>query len=76
MVDNLLTGNVETVAERRCAAIRAANPCQIMFHIQVGGSAQALSSIGKFAADVRPLMAKELGPLAAIGITPCSMAAA
>lgn len=77
MVDALPIGSVETVAERLCAEIRAANPCQIMFHIQVGGStqAQALNTIEKFATAVRPLIEKELGPLDAIGVMPEQLAA-
>jgi alkanesulfonate monooxygenase SsuD/methylene tetrahydromethanopterin reductase-like flavin-dependent oxidoreductase (luciferase family) len=65
MVDNLLVGDAETVAERLTEEIRRARPHHIMFHTQVGGSdfRQAMRSIESFATDVRPMIEKELGPL-------------
>ncbi|MDP6706682.1 MAG: LLM class flavin-dependent oxidoreductase [Alphaproteobacteria bacterium] len=65
MVDNLLVGDAETVAERLTEEIRRARPHHVMFHTQVGASdfKQAMRSIEKFATEVRPLIEKELGPL-------------
>jgi alkanesulfonate monooxygenase SsuD/methylene tetrahydromethanopterin reductase-like flavin-dependent oxidoreductase (luciferase family) len=76
MVDNLLVGDCETIAERLAAEIRAGKPSHVMFHVQVGGSgqAQALNSMEKFASDIRPMLEKELGPLKNLG-TPLPMAA-
>ncbi|MDG2285484.1 MAG: LLM class flavin-dependent oxidoreductase, partial [Alphaproteobacteria bacterium] len=76
MVDNLLVGDCETIAERLAAEIRAGKPSHVMFHVQVGGSgqAQALNSMEKFASDIRPMLEKELGPLKDLG-TPLRMAA-
>jgi alkanesulfonate monooxygenase SsuD/methylene tetrahydromethanopterin reductase-like flavin-dependent oxidoreductase (luciferase family) len=69
MADNLLVGDCETIAERLCAEIRAARPSHIMFHFQVGGSphAKALETMEKLMTEIRPMVEKELGPLAALG---------
>ena len=49
MADNLLVGDCETIAERLCGEIRAANPSHMMFHFQVGASShrQALVDDGE-----------------------------
>ncbi len=69
IADNLLVGDCETIAERLCAEIRAAQPAHMMFHFQVGGSSHraALHSMEKLMTDIRPMVEKELGPLADIG---------
>ena len=77
MADNLLVGDCETIAERLIAEIRAARPSHIMFHFQVGNSshAAAITSMERLMTDVRPMVERELGPLAAIG-TPAPAVAA
>ena len=69
MADNLLVGDCETIAQRLCGEIRAAQPSHMMFHFQVGASShrQALETMEKLATDIRPMVEKELGPLSAIG---------
>ena len=69
IADNLLVGDCETIAERLTNEIRAARPAHIMFHFQVGGSSHraALDSMEKLATDIRPMVEKELGPLADFG---------
>ena len=79
MAANLLVGDVETVAERLAAEIRAARPSHMMFHFQVGGSshAAAMDSMEKLMTDIAPLVEAELGPLDAIGAPrPAPVAAA
>lgn len=77
MAGNLLVGDVETVAERLTAEIRAARPAHMMFHFQVGGSAHAdaMDSMEKLMTEVKPLVEAELGPLEAFD-APASAAAA
>ena len=69
MANNLLVGDCETIAERLCDEIRAANPSHMMFHFQVGGSAHraALATMERLMSDIVPMVERELGPLAAIG---------
>ena len=76
MADKLLVGDCETVAQRLCDEIRASRPSHMMFHFQVGGSshAQALNTMEKLMSDIKPLVERELGPLAGIG-TPAAEAA-
>jgi alkanesulfonate monooxygenase SsuD/methylene tetrahydromethanopterin reductase-like flavin-dependent oxidoreductase (luciferase family) len=76
MAENLLVGDCETVAQRLCDEIRASRPSHMMFHFQVGGSshAQALNTMEKLMNDIKPLVERELGPLAGIG-TPTAVAA-
>ena len=54
------------MAERLTALVRAARPKHMLLHFQAGASPQqmALRSIEQFAQRVRPLLEKELGPLA------------
>ena len=77
MAGNLLVGDCETIAERLVAEIRAARPSHIMFHFQVGSSshAAALNSMERLMTEIRPMVERELGPLAALG-TPAPAAAA
>ena len=69
MADTLLVGDSETIAERLAGEIRAGRPSHMMFHVQVGGSSQALalSTLERFAGEIRPMLERELGPLDAIG---------
>lgn len=77
MADNLLVGDVETIAERLTEEIRQARPAHVMFHLQVGASSyqKALKSIELFASDIRPMVEKVLGPLDQFGTSPDSAAA-
>ena len=70
MADNLLVGDCETIAERLCGEIRAAQPSHMMLHFQVGASShrQALVTMEKLATDITPMVERELGPLSAIGV--------
>ena len=63
-------GDAATVAERLTALIRAARPKHMLLHFQAGASPQktALRSIEQFSSTVRPMIEKELGPLASFGI--------
>ncbi len=75
---NLLVGDCEIIAERLTAEIRAARPAHVMFHFQVGGSSHraALDSMEKLMTDIRPMVEKELGPLAEFGAAARPQAAA
>jgi alkanesulfonate monooxygenase SsuD/methylene tetrahydromethanopterin reductase-like flavin-dependent oxidoreductase (luciferase family) len=66
----VMVGDAETVAERLAATISAARPRHMLLHFQAGASPQklALRSIEQFASRVRPMIEKELGPLAKLGI--------
>jgi alkanesulfonate monooxygenase SsuD/methylene tetrahydromethanopterin reductase-like flavin-dependent oxidoreductase (luciferase family) len=66
----VMIGDAETVAERLAATISAARPRHMLLHFQAGASPQklALRSIEQFATRVRPMIEKELGPLAKLGI--------
>ena len=78
MAENLLVGDCETIAERLCAEIQASRPAHMMFHFQVGGSSheQALATMEKLMTEITPLVARQLGPLAALGPpTPAAAAA-
>ncbi len=63
-------GDAETVAERLTAIISAARPRHMLLHFQAGASPQktALKSIEQFAARVRPMIERALGPLDKLGI--------
>ena len=69
MADNLLVGDCETIAERLCAEIRAANPSHLMLHFQVGASShrKALVTMETLMTDIKPMVEREIGPLSAIG---------
>ena len=78
MAENLLVGDCETIAERLANEIRAARPSHMMFHFQVGGSshAKALETMEKFMGEIKPMVERELGPLATLGApTPAAAAA-
>jgi alkanesulfonate monooxygenase SsuD/methylene tetrahydromethanopterin reductase-like flavin-dependent oxidoreductase (luciferase family) len=68
IADNLLVGDVETIAARLTEEIRRARPSHMMFHVQVGGSdfRQAMETIERFATDIRPAVERVLGPLATL----------
>jgi alkanesulfonate monooxygenase SsuD/methylene tetrahydromethanopterin reductase-like flavin-dependent oxidoreductase (luciferase family) len=62
---HVLIGDAGMVAERMAALIDAARPRHMLLHFQAGASPQktALRSIEQFAAKVRPMLEKQLGPL-------------
>jgi alkanesulfonate monooxygenase SsuD/methylene tetrahydromethanopterin reductase-like flavin-dependent oxidoreductase (luciferase family) len=66
----IMVGDAETVAERLTATISAARPRHMLLHFQAGASSQkaALRSIEQFAARVKPMIEKALGPLDQLGI--------
>jgi hypothetical protein len=66
----MLVGPPEAIAERMAAEVRRASPCHYLLQFQAGGSdlATALRSIERFAAEVRPLLEREVGPLDRIGL--------
>jgi alkanesulfonate monooxygenase SsuD/methylene tetrahydromethanopterin reductase-like flavin-dependent oxidoreductase (luciferase family) len=70
MARNLLVGDCETIAARLCEDIRAAQPSHMMFHFQVGASSQAsaLRTMAKLMLEIVPMVERELGPLADIGV--------
>lgn len=67
IVDNVLIGDAETVAEKVAEEIRQVRPIHIASFFQVGRypHAKAMKSIERFASEVIPAVEKELGPLAA-----------
>jgi alkanesulfonate monooxygenase SsuD/methylene tetrahydromethanopterin reductase-like flavin-dependent oxidoreductase (luciferase family) len=67
---HMLVGSAELVAERMTALIDAARPRHMLLHFQAGASPLrlALRSIEQFAAKVRPMIEKVLGPLDRLGI--------
>ncbi len=69
MARHMLVGSAEAIAERMAEEIRRAQPCHYLLQFQAGDSAQslALRSIERFAAEVRPLLERALGPLDRIG---------
>jgi alkanesulfonate monooxygenase SsuD/methylene tetrahydromethanopterin reductase-like flavin-dependent oxidoreductase (luciferase family) len=70
MAAHMLVGSPQTIAERMAEEIRRASPCHYLLQFQAGGSnlATALRSIERFAAEVRPLLEREMGPLDRIGL--------
>jgi alkanesulfonate monooxygenase SsuD/methylene tetrahydromethanopterin reductase-like flavin-dependent oxidoreductase (luciferase family) len=70
MAAHMLVGPPEAIAGRMAAEIRRASPCHYLLQFQAGGSglATALRSIERFAAEVRPLLEREMGPLERIGL--------
>jgi alkanesulfonate monooxygenase SsuD/methylene tetrahydromethanopterin reductase-like flavin-dependent oxidoreductase (luciferase family) len=70
MARHMLVGSAETIAERMAEEIRRAQPCHYLLQFQAGDSRQslALASIERFAAEVRPLLEKAVGPLERIGM--------
>jgi alkanesulfonate monooxygenase SsuD/methylene tetrahydromethanopterin reductase-like flavin-dependent oxidoreductase (luciferase family) len=69
MAQHMLVGSPQAIAERIAEEIRRAQPCRYLLQFQAGASPQklALDSIGRFAAEVRPLIEKAVGPLDRIG---------
>lgn len=70
MARHMLVGSPEVVAERMAQEIRRAQPCHYLLQFQAGASPLplALRSIERFAAEVRPLLEKAVGPLEEIGV--------
>lgn len=69
MARHMLVGSAEMIAERMAEEIRRAQPCHYLLQFQAGDSSEALAltSIERFAAEVRPLLEKAVGPLDRIG---------
>ncbi|HZB93456.1 MAG TPA: LLM class flavin-dependent oxidoreductase [Stellaceae bacterium] len=69
MARHMLVGSAEMIAERMAEEIRRAQPCHYLLQFQAGDSsvALALTSIERFAAEVRPLLEKAVGPLDRVG---------
>jgi alkanesulfonate monooxygenase SsuD/methylene tetrahydromethanopterin reductase-like flavin-dependent oxidoreductase (luciferase family) len=69
MARHMLVGSAEVIAERMAEEIRRAQPCHYLLQFQAGDSPQrlALASIERFAAEVRPLLEKAVGPLERVG---------
>jgi alkanesulfonate monooxygenase SsuD/methylene tetrahydromethanopterin reductase-like flavin-dependent oxidoreductase (luciferase family) len=66
--DDLLIGNVETVAEKLVGEIRAANPVHVCFSFKVGDTPHkaAIRSMELMMSEVKPRVEKALGPLAEV----------
>jgi alkanesulfonate monooxygenase SsuD/methylene tetrahydromethanopterin reductase-like flavin-dependent oxidoreductase (luciferase family) len=64
--DDLLIGDVETVAEKLVGEIRATDPIHMCFSFKVGATPHnaALRSMELMMSEVRPLVEQALGPLA------------
>lgn len=69
IADGLLIGDAHAVAERLVAEIRRLNPVHYSCFFQFGDMPVAMStrSMERFAADVLPLVEKEVGPIGAVG---------
>ena len=63
--DNLLIGDVDTVAEKLVAEIRAARPVHVCFSFKVGNTPHraAIRSMELMMDEVKPRVEKALGPL-------------
>jgi len=63
--DNLLIGDVETVAEKLVAEIHATRPEHVCFSFKVGDTphAAAMRSMELMIAEVKPRVDKALGPV-------------
>ncbi len=70
MAAHMLEGSPETIGQRMAEEIRRASPCHYLLQFQAGASSlgTALRSIERFAAEVRPLLEREMGPLDRIGL--------
>jgi len=70
MARHMLVGSAELIAERMAEEVRRAQPCHYLLQFQAGDSTLnlALASIERFAAEVRPLLEKAVGPLERIGV--------
>ena len=64
--DDLLIGDVETVAEKLAGEIRATDPVHMCFSFKVGATPHhaAMRSMELMMSEVRPRVARALGPLA------------
>src|SRR5205807_10548987 len=63
--NDLLIGDVETVAEKLVAEIRATKPVHVCFSFKVGNTphAAAMRSMELMIGEVKPMVEKALGPL-------------
>ena len=63
--DNLLIGDVDTVAEKLVAEIRATHPVHVCFSFKVGSTPHkaAMRSMERMIGEVRPKVERALGPL-------------
>jgi alkanesulfonate monooxygenase SsuD/methylene tetrahydromethanopterin reductase-like flavin-dependent oxidoreductase (luciferase family) len=77
IVDNVMIGDAETVAERLVAELRKIRPCHLSLFTQAGAisGADARRSLERFGRDVLPMVERELGPLAEFGPQPARVAA-
>lgn len=68
--DNLLIGDVETVAEKLVAEIRAGKPVHVCFSFKVGNTPHkaAMRSMELMIGEVKPRVEKALGPLAQVAV--------
>jgi alkanesulfonate monooxygenase SsuD/methylene tetrahydromethanopterin reductase-like flavin-dependent oxidoreductase (luciferase family) len=64
--NDLLIGDVETVAEKLLGEIRATHPVHVCFSFKVGATPHkaAMRSMELMMSEVRPLVERALGPLA------------
>jgi alkanesulfonate monooxygenase SsuD/methylene tetrahydromethanopterin reductase-like flavin-dependent oxidoreductase (luciferase family) len=65
--DDLLIGDVETVAEKLVAEIRAANPVHVCFSFKVGDTPHkaAMRSMERMMTEVKPKVERALGGVTA-----------
>ena len=63
--NDLMIGDVETVAEKLVAEIRATKPVHVCFSFKVGNTphAAAMRSMELMIGEVKPMVEKALGPL-------------
>ena len=63
--DNLLIGDVDTVAEKLAAEIRATRPVHMCFSFKVGATPHqaAMRSMELMIGEVKPRVERALGPL-------------
>jgi alkanesulfonate monooxygenase SsuD/methylene tetrahydromethanopterin reductase-like flavin-dependent oxidoreductase (luciferase family) len=69
MLERMVIGDVETCAQRLSEICRALRPNHISLFMQIPGIAHRsiMDSIRRFSTEVRPLLERELGPVAAFG---------
>ena len=77
IVDNVIMGDAETVAEKLVKELRQITPCHLSLFVQAGGlsGAATRASLERFGRDVLPMVERELGPLAEFGPEPPRAAA-
>lgn len=69
MLERMVIGDVETVAERLTSICKALRPNHISLFMQIPGIAhdRIMNSMERFTTHVRPLLERELGPIGAFG---------